>query len=103
MNINLPTIVTANSATAKLPKSSSSLLNRAAPENIAQLTPPQAQKPRIFKVVPDGIDAAQFAVNQSSSRGSLTAQQKPTEQYLANQNILQQEEITSLLGIDLFA
>jgi len=59
---------------------------------------------RVIRVASDGVKVAEFgAKNQSIGKSQSSLQRKPEEQYQTNQQLLEREEIGSLLGIDIFA
>ena len=59
---------------------------------------------RVIRVASDGVKVAEFgAKNQSINKSQSSLQRKPEEQYQNNQQLLEREEIGSLLGVDIFA
>ena len=59
---------------------------------------------RVIRVASDGLKIAEFGAKSASiSNGQSSFKAKPEQQYLANQQLLEREEIGPLLGIDIFA
>ena len=64
----------------------------------------QNESIRVVRVASDGVKVAEFgARNNSINNVQSPLQRKPEEQYQANQQLLEREEIGSLLGVDIFA
>ena len=64
----------------------------------------QNESIRVIRVASDGVKIAEFgARNQSINKSQSSLQRKPEEQYQNNQQLLEREEIGSLLGVDVFA
>jgi hypothetical protein len=79
-------------------------LNLSSNNTSSELQNRQNESIRVIRVASDGVKVAEFgAKNQSINRSQSSLLRKPEEHYQNNQQLLEREEIGSLLGVDIFA
>lgn len=81
-------------------------LDRVNPNKNELIRPQHEQKPsiKVLPVAQENLLLTRISRNKVSDDSyQISLKQKPTEQYKANQELIEREQMNDLLGIDLFA